>query len=109
MSLESIEEHASVLIIAGSETTATTLSGATYYLTTHPDVLARAAAEVRESYSDNDAISLNHDVQTPFVEAVLNETLRLFPAAPVPVPRVINKDGEIIDGRYIPQGVSDLI
>jgi len=84
------------------------MSAATYFLTTHPDVLARAAAEVRESYANDDRISLNHDVQTPYVEAVLNETLRLFPAAPVPVPRVINKDGEIIDGRYIPPGVSNL-
>ncbi|KAG8170257.1 hypothetical protein KVR01_001002 [Diaporthe batatas] len=104
LSVEGIEEHAALLILAGSETTATTMSAATYFLTTHPNVLARAVAEVRQSYVDDKEISLTQDVQTPFVEAVLNETLRLFPAAPVPVPRVINKDGEIIDGRYIPPG-----
>lgn len=105
MSLESIEEHSSVLIIAGSETTATTMSGATYYLTSHPEALARAVAEVREAYSGDDQISLNNrDVQTPYVDAVLNEALRLFPAAPLPFPRVINKDGEIIDGQFIPPG-----
>ena len=85
------------------------MSAATYFLTTHPDVMDRAMAEVRKSYATNDEISLHHEVQTPYVQAVLEETLRLFPAAPAPSPRVINKDGEVIDGRYIPHGVNNQI
>ncbi|POS68852.1 isotrichodermin C-15 hydroxylase [Diaporthe helianthi] len=105
LSFDEIVENASPLIIAGSETSATTMSAVTYFLTTHPEALARAVAEVRESFSSNEAISLTQSVQTPFLDAVFNETHRLFPAAPVPTPRVVNKDGEIIDGRYIPGGI----
>jgi cytochrome P450 len=84
------------------------MSAATYFLTTHPDALARATAEVRESFASDDDINLSHDVPTPYVQAVVEETLRLFPAAAVGTPRVINEDGEIVDGKFIPPGVSNL-
>jgi cytochrome P450 len=109
LSRDSIERHSSVLIIAGSETTATTLSAVTYYLGTHPEVMARVMAEVRNTYASDDDIGLHNDVQTPYLHAVIEETLRLFPAAPTGSARVINKDGEEVDGKFLPPGVSNVV
>ena len=47
MSRPEIIANSSVLIVAGSETTATLLSGATYYLLQNPTKLARLQDEVR--------------------------------------------------------------
>ncbi|KAK8099747.1 uncharacterized protein PG998_012988 [Apiospora kogelbergensis] len=81
-----LEENANLLIIAGSETTATALSFATYLLLTHPRVLQRVTEE-----------SLKYMI------AVLDETLRIFPPVPVPVPRVTPPGGRMICGEFIPE------
>lgn len=50
--------NASLLIFAGSETTATLLSGATFLLMTNPDVLRKLEQEVRSAYKSDDEITL---------------------------------------------------
>lgn len=50
MTCQEIESNADLLIIAGSETTSTALSGCIYYLLTHPDVYHRLVNEIREAF-----------------------------------------------------------
>lgn len=50
--------NASLLIIAGSETTATLLSGALFLLTTHPEVLKQLEQEVRSAFKNDEEITL---------------------------------------------------
>lgn len=40
----------------------------------------------------------------PYLNAVIHESLRIFPPVAVPLPRV--SPGEMVDGYYIPKGVS---
>ena len=58
MTLEEIRQNARTLIIAGSETTATVLSGATFLLCTNPQVLSKVADEVRSSFISESEINL---------------------------------------------------
>lgn len=44
-----------------------------------------------------------------YLKAVIDEAMRLFPAAPGTQPRIISPGGDVILGRYIPAGVSDVI
>lgn len=83
MTLDEIRVNASTLVFAGSETTATALSGITYLLGTHPEVLAKLAKEVREHFSDESEIDLISCQHLKYMLAVLDEGLRLFPAVPV--------------------------
>lgn len=53
-----LAENANLLIIAGSETTATVLCGVTWLLTTHPDKLAKLVAEVRSTFKSDEEINL---------------------------------------------------
>ncbi|WP_369167386.1 bifunctional cytochrome P450/NADPH--P450 reductase [Streptomyces sp. R28] len=79
-----IRYQAITFIIAGHETTSGALSFALYYLTKHPEVLARAQAEVDALWGDSDAPEPDYgDIgKLTYVRQVLNESLRLWPTAP---------------------------
>lgn len=95
-----ISNKAMLAIGAGSETTATALSNAMYYLTMYPDVFARLRAEVDEAAGTYmpfdqllapDRLANLHNLQ-----AVFNETLRLQSAIPNGVQRTSPKDRSVI-------------
>ncbi len=67
------------LVLAGHETTATTLAWVVDLLLHHPEVLEQVRAEALDGGS-------------AYTEAVINETLRLFPPAPI--------TGRMTAGRY---------
>jgi cytochrome P450 / NADPH-cytochrome P450 reductase len=72
-------------LVAGHETTSGLLSFALYALIKHPEVLARAHDEVdRVLGTDLSVLPTYAQVhQVPFVKQILDETLRLWPTAPV--------------------------
>ncbi|KAI1155572.1 putative cytochrome P450 [Nemania diffusa] len=94
--------NASVLILAGSETTATLLCGATYYLTTNSEVLDKVIREVRETFTSDSEITLTSVGKLPFMLACLNEALRCYPPLMNGSPRYAPND-TIIDGKFIPK------
>lgn len=98
--------NAALLIIAGSETTATALSGATYLLGTNPDVLAKLTAEVRSSFSSEGDITLLSVQNLKYMLAVLDESIRLFPPVPSSLPRVAHQGGDVFCDTYLPANVS---
>lgn len=97
-----------VLLTAGSETTATLLSGATYYLLQNPDVLHRVQSEVRTLFQKEDEIRLrsaSHPSSLPYLDAVIQESLRCYPSIPSTLPRRIGPEGALIDGKFVPGNV----
>lgn len=103
---EEIDENSRVLIIAGSETTATALSGAVFFLGNHPDVLRRLAAEVRTSFSTEDEIDLLSVQRLKYLTAVIEESLRMYPPVASALPRRTQSGGDFICGQFVPEGVS---
>ncbi|KAI0898217.1 putative cytochrome P450 [Annulohypoxylon nitens] len=95
--------NASVLSLAGSETSATSLCGVTYFLTTHPELLKRLEQEVRTAFKSEDEITLTSVGKLSFMLACLNETLRCYPPFVTGAPRYTSKDA-IIDGHFVPAG-----
>lgn len=69
LSHDHLTANASLLIIAGSETTATLLSGATFLLMTNPDVLRKLEQEVRSAYRSDDEITLTSVSGLSFVSS----------------------------------------
>ncbi|KAL7907400.1 cytochrome P450 [Trichoderma velutinum] len=96
-------DNASLLIIAGSETTATTLSGVTYLLLSHPEVLQKTTDEVRSSFSNESEIDLVSVQKLGYMMAVLQETLRIYPPVPTSIPRRAQPGGDVICGQYVPE------
>lgn len=103
-----IESNATLLILAGSETTSTALSGCIYYLLTNSDVYHRLVNEIRESFRSQDDITILSSAKIPYLYCVLEETLRLYSPVPGIIPRRVPKGGAIIDGNFVPEGVRSL-
>lgn len=107
LTVDEMVANASTMIGAGSETTATLLSGATYYLAANPGEMAKVVAEVRGAFQSDGEISLEGVNKLEYLLAVLNESLRIYPPVPTSVPRVVNtKGGRMIAGQWVPEGVS---
>lgn len=91
------------LLIAGHDTTASTISCALYHLAQSPEALAELRAE-QSSVVNKHGIALTSRAlaEMPFTEAVLRETCRLHPVVPV-VGRVSKCNVEL--GEYaVPAG-----
>ena len=108
MTRQEIFGNARVLLTAGSETTATLLSGTTYCLLQNPAILHRLQSEIRSVFRKEEDISLR-SVSTPsllpYMEAVLQESLRCYPPVPAILPRITGPEGAIIDGIFVPGNV----
>ncbi|KAJ6005682.1 hypothetical protein N7451_003626 [Penicillium sp. IBT 35674x] len=87
-------------IIAGSDTTGATLANIVYYLTSNPKVYQRLQKEVDEVISTGGDAS-----QIPYIDAIINETLRLKPAVPGGMGRITPPEGLTIDEVFIPGNI----
>ncbi|KAJ5507005.1 hypothetical protein N7527_009148 [Penicillium freii] len=103
---DELDSQATILILAGSETTSIALTYATYFLMTHRDSLEKLRTELKANFSsegDIDILSLN---RLEYLQAILQETLRFQPPIANGFPRQTPKDGAIVDGHVLPAGVS---
>jgi cytochrome P450 len=83
-----LASEAVLAILAGSDTTATALANAMYYLMTHPTCMTRLRAEVDAAADPGTEIDADKLVELSYLQAVISETLRLQPAIPNGVQRM---------------------
>lgn len=93
------------LVLAGSETTATLLSGVTYQLLIHPQIYDKAKAEIRGKFNTEADITMASVQECEYMMAVLDEALRVYPPAPAGFDRTALQDMEI-SGVKVPKGTS---
>ncbi|MEW1659811.1 cytochrome P450 [Streptomyces sp. NPDC093707] len=95
-----IRNQVITFLIAGHETTSGALSFALYFLTKHPEVLARAQAEVDALWGDTDTPEPDYgDIgKLTYVRQVLSESLRLWPTAPGFAVEAL--EDTVVGGRY---------
>lgn len=104
MSRDEMEINSMMLVAAGSESVTTALLGATHYLLREPAKLQILVREVRTTYPEEDditGVSLN---SLPYLNAVLQEALRLCPTIPDGMRREIPKGGAAVAGHFLPEG-----
>ncbi|KAF2217523.1 hypothetical protein CERZMDRAFT_108242 [Cercospora zeae-maydis SCOH1-5] len=102
MGKEQMDSNALLLLTAGSETIATLLSACTYLLLTNPDKLDKLKHAVRGTWHTYDQITLAEVNNLPYLLAVLNEALRLFPSVPMGFGRKIASEGAQFSGHWLP-------
>ncbi|KAI1381694.1 benzoate 4-monooxygenase cytochrome P450 [Hypoxylon crocopeplum] len=98
--------HASDLVIAGSDTTASSLSSVIYHLLQNPSTLAKLADEVRDTFDQYTDITYSATASMPYLRAVILEAIRVYPPVAFGVPRVVLDGGDIVDGYYLPGGTT---
>lgn len=108
MTPREIEATFMVLTTAGSETTATVLSGTLNYLTANPDKLALLVKEVRENFATEQELTVAALRNSSYLNAVISEGLRLCPPVPIMLPRLVPEGGDTVCGMWMPSGVSYL-
>lgn len=101
MHLEEIRQTFSVFVIAGSETTATLLSGVTYLLLKNPLCYQKSANEVRRTFSNEEQITITNTNSLKHESAVLEEALRTFPPVAGSQSRFTPPEGHVIAGRFV--------
>jgi cytochrome P450 len=99
--------HANVLIVAGFDPHTNLSSSMIYFLARNPDKLKIAVEEVRGTFTNYHDITADALQNLIYLQAVLNESLRIHTNAAFGLPRIC--PGAIVDGHAVPTGVSQQI
>ena len=101
-----IASHYNVIMMAGAVTTATFLSGTLYYLCSNISALWKLQNELRTTFKSLEAITSRTLMQCTYLNAVVEEGLRIYPpAGAAHLSRIVPEGGCEISGRFIPAGV----
>jgi cytochrome P450 len=85
-----------IALIAGEDTTANTLAWLLDFLHRHPQAMRRAQEEVKRVAPRTASFTLEQMAELPFIDACINETMRLKPVAPL-LPSQANQDTVVGD------------
>jgi len=93
-------------LIAGSDTTSNSSCAITYYLARYPRVQEKLQKELDEALgaSDDTVTTYEQVKRLPYLDAVVNEALRIHSTSGMGLPRVAPEGGLTIDGIHFPQG-----
>ena len=104
LTLDEMYANAAMFLIAGSETTSTSLSGVLFYLMTNPCVYERLVDEIRTTFQSSGDINLRTVSGMRYLNAVLQEGLRIYTPGGVGIGRYVPRGGADICGDFVPEG-----
>ncbi|PYH82071.1 cytochrome P450, partial [Aspergillus uvarum CBS 121591] len=108
MSRDEILSSFTFIIVGGSETTATSMTGIFNHLCkpANKAILDRLTHEIREAYETEQQITLEkiNAVQLPYLDAVFQEGLRMANPVPAGLPRMVPPGGDEYAGIDLPAG-----
>ncbi|KAI3964867.1 hypothetical protein MKW92_034861 [Papaver armeniacum] len=96
------------LFMGATETTSTTVEWAMTELLRNPETMKKAKAEIAQVIGHDRKLEENDIKDLPYLNAVIKETLRLHPAAPLLAPRIAVTDTELM-GYRIPKDTMVLV
>ncbi|KAG6470656.1 hypothetical protein ZIOFF_071733 [Zingiber officinale] len=103
LSRESIKAVILDMFTAGTDTTNTTIDWAMAELIRHPKTMAKAQEEIRQIVGWKEEVGEETVQGMPYLKAVIKETLRLHPPAPILFPRESMEDARVL-GYHVPKG-----
>ncbi|KAM5360147.1 hypothetical protein ACJZ2D_013962 [Fusarium nematophilum] len=93
---------AHLIVVAGSDTTAASLTCLFYQLATNPEACKRLQAEVDEFCAENSAPSHTGLSKLKYLQACIDESLRLHPPVPSGLQRMTPPEGIQLGDKFIP-------
>ena len=88
-----LRDELMTLMLAGHETTATAIAWSLYWVHRDPKIKAKLTAEIASLGTDPDPMTV---AKLPYLDAVCQETLRIYPVAMLTFPRVVQESTEIM-------------
>lgn len=106
MSVPEMVTNASNLVMAGSETLATVLSGCLSLLLTHLSAMEKITSEIRTAFSSREKITLQsvNSGNLKYTLAALDETMRIYTPVPSQLAREVPAGGDTVEGKFVPGG-----
>ncbi|KAF4637596.1 hypothetical protein G7Y89_g479 [Cudoniella acicularis] len=98
--------NGATFIAAGSETLSNLLTGLVAQLLFNPDKCEKLCHEIRSNFTRPEEINYEQTSRLPFLNACLEEGLRLKPPVGEGLLRRVLKGGARIDGYWVPEGAS---
>ncbi|KAJ5870143.1 cytochrome P450 [Penicillium solitum] len=99
---EELTAHVSTLVIAGGETIATFLGAVTYHLLQSQVCHEKLKNEIRGHFAKSEDINATEARKLPYLQAVIDEGLRIYPPGSQGFPRV--STGMLIGSTWVPPG-----
>ena len=97
-SIDDVHYHMLPNVTAGGETTGISLSATVYFLCRNPEKLRKLRSELQITGVEKARDCL-------YLQAVIKESLRLFPPIGVNLPRVVPEGGLTLASHFFPEGV----
>jgi cytochrome P450 len=101
-----MDANASLFMLAGTETTATLISGLTYMLMKNPASMTKLTDEIRSTFANADDMTMEQLAALPYLAACIKEAFRLYPPVPLGLPRITPEDGSTVCGQFVPPGTT---
>jgi cytochrome P450 len=92
------------MMAAGSSTTSHTATFACWALTNHPDIQGKLRQELFETFPDARDLDMRKSQDLPYLNAVIQETMRVWPMIPGPLERHLGAP-ITVNGLAVPSGV----
>jgi cytochrome P450 len=99
-----LEQVALQLFVAGFDPIQLVFFGCLFFILKEPDVLDSLVQEIRSKLKTYDEITAEAVATLPYLNACIHETLRLHAVSSAGLPRT--SPGAVVDGTYVPKGVS---
>jgi cytochrome P450 family 110 len=90
---DELRDELMTLMLAGHETTATAIAWGLYWLHRYPEIKAKVQAEIASLGANPDPIAI---AKLPYLTAVCQETLRIYPVAMLTFPRTVLEPTELM-------------
>jgi benzoate 4-monooxygenase len=93
-------------LIAGSDTTSNSSCAITYYVAANPNVQRKLQQELDGALQDEDDIASSFEAvkNLPYLNAVINEALRMHSTSGIGLPRLIPEGGMTIQDHFFKEG-----
>ncbi|XVE70156.1 hypothetical protein DITRI_Ditri10aG0049400 [Diplodiscus trichospermus] len=105
---ETIKGLILAILIAGTETSSTTIEWAMSLLLNHPEAMYKAWAEIGAVVGQDKFLDETDLPKLNYLQSIISETLRLFPPAPLLLPHESSEDC-IVHGYNVPRGTMLLV
>ncbi|KZT64511.1 cytochrome P450 [Daedalea quercina L-15889] len=106
LSARELTADALTQLIAGSDTTSNSSCAIAYYLAANPDVQRKLQYELDVSLGgiDDSVVTYEQVKRLPYLEAVINEGLRMHSTSGIGLPREVSAGGLTVCGRFFSEG-----
>jgi len=102
MTLHQLNSNAVFLMAAGTETLVTAIVHTVFRLLTNKHTLLKLTREIRETFATSQEITMTGVNKCRYLQACVDENLRIQPPSPGTHPRYTPPGGMEIDGHFIP-------